>query len=694
MSKRKISSYFQRETDKIIDEAEEKTEIEFQEEENDARLPNSKPRNFQTKWLNEHKWLRYENNTMFCHFCRLANKKNPFGGEKGCTNFKSTALSRHVNSREHQDAMTEARLRETFTEAREKAVGEQAQGIITAMKGVYWLAKEEVATHKYSSLLDLFEDVGVESVKKMKVGENATYRSHHTAEGMQQSIYTVLQKEVDTLVQGSPFVSLLIDESTDISTTENLIIYIKLLNNFNPETHLLGNVHIPNGQAATVTQMVKDILASRHVDEKKVVGFGSDGASVMTGKNNGVAARLKRVNPFLISIHCMAHKLALCTSQASTGIQFLSTFKETLTALYRYFKKSSLRTHQLKEFQEIFQQPQLKVKEVYEIRWFAFYGALEALHRTWSSLLAYFESHDDPKAKAAGFEKALKKYEFVATMGLMMDVMPILTYLSLVFQKQHLDLSVIQPAVSSAVSQITAMKTSDGKYLKEITSQLPPETVVGTRSCEVTFQGRSIKVTGQQVKHFASIKTKFLENTLSNLELRFPSDASDIVNCLAILGMRGIRFVPDIAAHGNEQLEKLIEFYGKEKDGENVVHEPIIDGEKTRQEWSYLKELLVRQHYPTDSMTKLWELLGTHHKEEIPNLLQLASIALILPTSTAECERGFSAQNRIKTALRNRLTTSRLNVLMTIDIEGPTLRKFDFNMAYKEWSNEKRRVKT
>ena len=169
--------------------------------------------------------------------------------------------------------MTEARLRETFTEAREKAVGEQAQGIITAMKGVYWLAKEEVATHKYSSLVDLFEDVGVESVKKMKVGENATYRSHHTAEGMQQSIHTVLQKEVDTLVQGSPFVSLLIDESTDISTTENLIIYSKLLNNFNPETHLLGNVHIPNGQAATVTQIVKDILASRHVDEKKLPGL-------------------------------------------------------------------------------------------------------------------------------------------------------------------------------------------------------------------------------------------------------------------------------------------------------------------------------------------------------------------------------------------------------------------------------------
>ena len=40
------------------------------------------------------------------------------------------------------------------------------------------------------------------------------------------------------------------------------------------------------------------------------------------------------------------------------------------------------------------------------------------------------------------------------------------------------------------------------------------------------------------------------------------------------------------------------------------------------------------------------------------------------------------------------LSTSRLNVLMTIDIEGPPLRKFDLDVAYKEWSNEKRRAKT
>lgn len=50
-------SYFPCDTDKIIHETEEKIENEFHDEENDARLPNSKPHKFQTKWLNEHKWL-------------------------------------------------------------------------------------------------------------------------------------------------------------------------------------------------------------------------------------------------------------------------------------------------------------------------------------------------------------------------------------------------------------------------------------------------------------------------------------------------------------------------------------------------------------------------------------------------------------------------------------------------------------
>ena len=47
-----------------------------------------------------------------------------------------------------------------------------------------------------------------------------------------------------------------------------------------------------------------------------VSSFGSDVASVMTG-SEGVATHLKRLNSNIISIHCVAHRLALAAGQAS-----------------------------------------------------------------------------------------------------------------------------------------------------------------------------------------------------------------------------------------------------------------------------------------------------------------------------------------------------------------------------------------
>ena len=45
-------------------------------------------------------------------------------------------------------------------------------------------------------------------------------------------------------------------------------------------------------------------------------------------------------------------------------------------------------------------------------------------------------------------------------------------------------------------------------------------------------------------------------------------------------------------------------------------------------------------------------VFATHHSNEVQNLIRLCQVSLVLPTNTAGCERGFSAQNRIKNALR------------------------------------------
>lgn len=107
---------------------------------------------------------------------------------------------------------------------------------------------------------------------------------------------------------------------------------------------------------------------------------------------------MKDDSPFLVSIHYMAHRLALCTSQAANGIPYLAKFKEILTGLHRYFGKSALQSQSLVEFQKIFDHPELKLKEVFDIRLFSFYGTLETLYRTWQSLVAYMESRPNSES--------------------------------------------------------------------------------------------------------------------------------------------------------------------------------------------------------------------------------------------------------------------------------------------------------
>ena len=53
-------------------------------------------------------------------------------------------------------------------------------------------------------------------------------------------------------------------------------------------------------------------MKARGLDFDKCVGFGSDGASTMINKKNRVVARLKdKINHFLASIYCVAHKTNL-----------------------------------------------------------------------------------------------------------------------------------------------------------------------------------------------------------------------------------------------------------------------------------------------------------------------------------------------------------------------------------------------
>lgn len=66
------------------------------------------------------------------------------------------------------------------------------------------------------------------------------------------------------------------------------------------------------------------------------------------------------------------------------------------------------------------------------------------------------------------------------------------------------------------------------------------------------------------------------------------------------------------------------------------------------------------------------EFLIQDYRDIYPDFVILVSVAIIIPVSSASCERGFSHQNVLKNKLRNRLNPERLNRLMMIRLAGPS----------------------
>ena len=73
----------------------------------------------------------------------------------------------------------------------------------------------------------------------------------------------------------------------------------------------------------------------------KVYSFASDGASVVSSEDRGVAGLLaKFVNAYVLSIHCIAHRQALVMKDAVKESTWAEWFDATLSQIINFFSHS------------------------------------------------------------------------------------------------------------------------------------------------------------------------------------------------------------------------------------------------------------------------------------------------------------------------------------------------------------------
>ena len=174
---------------------------------------------------------------------------------------------------------------------------------------------------------------------------------------------------------------------------------------------------------------------------------------------------------------------------------------------------------------------------------------------------------------------------------------------------------------------------------------------------------------------------RYLLILLDHISGRFPDAA--LIEAFSVFDPAKIPLnfsVQDAASHGVDALTRLTEYYGPHN---------VVDSEAAKSELrTFICIVAINQELRQLATHQIMSLL--QKKEELqdmlPNLSRLAAIGLLLPMPTVDCEREFSTLKRIKTDLRNRLSSMTLQNLMMISVEGPEPSDFPYDRACDLWS--------
>ena len=210
------------------------------------------------------------------------------------------------------------------------------------------MVTNQIANHHFESLVALLAAciafLGLDWTTAFTAA-NAAYVSSTFYREVIFAISTFLRNRLLSEIGDSVF-CILIDETTDSANRNQLIVYIRWVDAKQRKIReeYLGILQLPAGDAETIFDALIKFVRGEGLDIARWVAFGSDGASVMTGCNNGVATKLKEINPYMVTTHCASHRFALVCANSAEHVPYLKlTYEPALISLWAFLNYSSSR---------------------------------------------------------------------------------------------------------------------------------------------------------------------------------------------------------------------------------------------------------------------------------------------------------------------------------------------------------------
>jgi hypothetical protein len=537
---------------------------------------------------------------------------------------------------------------------RHRSIGEQVKILIDNVI---------LAISMNSSMLSV-QEIHDHLAKYVKIPES--WRSKNYAFEFVECIDAVVREAIMGEIRDSQFHTLIVDESTDISVTKMLIIYIK----YRPtaakchRTYFAGIVKLTACDSRTIYEAIKKFYADNQLDVQKMVMFTSDGASVMLGKSNGVAALLRAEVPHLTVQHCVAHREDLGIDDAWKNLTLMKDIELLLRTVYTTFSRSSVKKAEFEELCNVADHDAISFRPLNEVRWMSRYFAVKALSRNYMMLIDYFtkqvDEDNDPIAKHC--LKKLKDPQVHVAVMVLNNVLAELAELCCVFQR-------------SCITTLEAVQFAKAKISKLKLQYLAQKLNWSDEVVELLSKDQFVDV------DTAAILT-FIQRVCIHLQERFPE--GEVEEWVAF-DTQAIQVQTDFQ-FGNQELLKLCAKYNHflTKNGDDTKNMLI----KEYNEFKFiLNEKIKSGTLKTFSDVVSYGLA----EDKFSNLAILLDICGTFQASSVNAERGFSLMNNIKTKSRNRLEADHLDMLMRIKFYLTSGQNIDLEAVYLFWKSDKNR---
>jgi len=370
-----------------------------------------------------------------------------------------------------------------------------------------------------------------------------------------------------------------------------------------------------------VLNVLETMEFSDEVLQKRLIGLCTDGASNLQGEMNGALALMKsKLNTDFVVFHCMAHKLELAVHDVLKVVTEIKHFQIFVDSLYAHFSRSPKNQHQLKDVAAELHVKLLKVLRVFDIRWVSSsYRSVCSIWQSYAALIQHFQASSidntrnaRERAKCSGMCNKLKKWQFVGELAIIQDALQVVKSLSLFLQKRTASVLTADAEISNTVKTLKAMKEGEGVCSKEFMEEY---------TMNSTFHGILITEPSHSVKsNFTVKKSSFFQAMVDNISSRFSSGSSVIKESKVLI------------KENWPVTEDSRMLFGDS----DILHLSRRVKMKTSQASAILRQFRL--------------LKEGHESQENNELKELNRRLMVLPISSAECERGFSSMNLTHTS--------------------------------------------